>query len=675
MATAQPDIAMAQKPTVIGLYGVPGSGKTFLLKQLKELLHDQGFLFFDGSSTIAGIVPGGLDAFHSMSSQDKIQWRQIAISTIGQESASTGKTAVVAGHLIFWSEDEDAGQLVHTSNDLDTFTHILYLNVDADVIAQRRSNDGERHRPSASVSHLHKWQQAEIRELRILCRDHSILFAAVDPFPSHLSTLLRDFRVHNVDHNLSRAEEALDEVFDGHATQLETMLVIDADRTLAGEDGGTLFWEKISSSGVGKATGLGEAGCPLKALFGGPLGYTYAAFRQATLLHHEVASDDDAFDAFCRAVASEITMYPDFVALLQAITNQASVGAVVVTCGIKRIWDLVLDKQGLTGKVKVIGGGRVTDGFVVTPEVKAALVSRLQDIHGVFVWVFGDSPLDLPMMKIADRATVIVGDERFRSKTMDVALLKAIDVDGLKVDQAILAPDASPRLDLVKLPVTKLRGEDFVASILSLRAPRSNVVVLEATNKAAAKVLMTPMRDARISGPALREAHRQVGWYLAVEYLGDLIGIESHPIPHVQGHDTDGFRLSHEQKTLIIALMRGGEPMALGVNDACPSAMLLHARRSEDVTAQHLHGKRTVLLVDSVVNSGKSVLEFVQRIRRVNAQIRIVIVAGVAQSRSVDALSRYKDLSLVTLRISDNQFTGRGTTDTGNRLFNTTHIP
>ena len=57
---------------------------------------------------------------------------------------------------MFWSEEEEAGQPVYTRNDLDTFTHVLYLDVPAEVVAQRRRDDTERSRPSMSVTHLRK---------------------------------------------------------------------------------------------------------------------------------------------------------------------------------------------------------------------------------------------------------------------------------------------------------------------------------------------------------------------------------------------------------------------------------------------------------------------------------------------------------------------------------------
>ena len=669
--------ASKDKAVVIGLYGVPGSGKTFLLNQLKLELRQEDFEFHEGSRMIATVIPGGLSAFQKLGEQEKLYWRQLAIDTIGKKCADSAKAAVVAGHFMFWPEGDEAGCPVYTQNDLNTFTHILYLDVPAELVAQRRLKDTERSRPSISVTHLREWQQTEKTQLRHLCRQHGILFSLVSPHPMlvhKVLTRLRDFRHHTEKYNLSRAESCLDEVLVTSQGQLETVLVMDADRTLAAEDTGALFWKMVSSS-----RRLEDKDCPLKTLFSSPLGYSYTAFRQATLLYEETADDQD-FDCLCQDVASAVTMYPEFVSLLHLVAKEKHIGAVIVTCGLRRVWEMVLKREGLSETVKVIGGGRIADGFVVTAAVKAALVSRLQDTYGVYVWAFGDSRLDLGMLRKADQAIIVVGDEQTRSKTMDMHLIDAIDNDGFRARQAVLPSSTLPRLDTTKLPMVQLAEPEFINSVLCHRSRLASIQVFHATDRKATKLLMTPMRDATVAGPALREAHRRVGWYLATEFLADAIGVAEYTILHVQGQYTSGYRLIHEQQTLIVALMRGGEAMALGVNDAFPLAMLLHASRPNDIMLHHLQGQPTCVLVDSVVNSGKTVVQFVEHVRNLDATIRIVVVAGVVQAQSISegslaqALARDKQVSLVALRLSNNKFTGSGTTDTGNRLFNTTHL-
>ena len=123
--------ASNNKAVVVGLYGVPGSGKTYLLDQLKEELGEENFAFYEGSKMISAVVPGGLNAFQALEEGEKEHWRQLAIDTIGRKCTDNGQVAVVTGHFMFWLEEEKDGRPVYTPNDLDTFTHILYLDVPA----------------------------------------------------------------------------------------------------------------------------------------------------------------------------------------------------------------------------------------------------------------------------------------------------------------------------------------------------------------------------------------------------------------------------------------------------------------------------------------------------------------------------------------------------------------
>lgn len=71
----------------------------------------------------------------------------------------------------------------------------------------------------------------------------------------------------------------------------------------------------------------------------------------------------------------------------------------------------------------------------MTAEVKGALAGHLKDKHHLEFCAFGDSPLDLEMLSRADKAIVVVGDEASRSVSMETALKKAIENDGLKAKQ------------------------------------------------------------------------------------------------------------------------------------------------------------------------------------------------------------------------------------------------
>ncbi|GLB07490.1 hypothetical protein AtubIFM57258_002831 [Aspergillus tubingensis] len=666
--TMAPVCPPAAAPKVIGLYGVPGAGKTFLMNKLKQQLGEEHFVFFEGSEIIASVTTGGLDAFKKLDESEKAEYRKRAVQKIKSTCSETRKVGIVTGHLSFWDDERcDHPMKVVTEDDLNTFTHTLYLNTPVHMITEQRKKDTERLRPSVSKSRLCEWQNYEIKELSSLCLDRKIMFAHVWPGLScKLPTFIRDIECHDEEYNMAVANDRLDKILSNHSDDVQTVLFLDVDKTLSEDDTGKTFWTILED-----LTGVHN---PLGRLFN-KMGYSYAAFRQAMMYYEDEVSDDD-FSSICEDIASEINLYPQISLLLKKAVEHKHVCPVIVTSGLRLVWEKVIEREGLANVVKVIGGGRIDDGLVVTPEVKRTLVVRAQTVHGAHTWAIGDSPIDLPMMLAADKAVVVVGKEQTRSKSMDGALRDAILNDGLQARQALLPYNTlKPRLDLKILPVIHLEDENSQSLIF-----RRWFRFYHATDDNASKLLSTPMRDDAIRGPALQDAHKKAAHYLSTKYLAQIIGLEAFPVRHPQNKPIDGYRLLNEGQTLIVPLMRGGLPMANGVNEVFPTAQLLHAKLPQDVKRENLEGIVTVILIDSVVNSGKSIVEFLQHIKQINDAVRVIVVAGVVQDQAIKggsairAVARSMEVTIVALRVSKNKYTGKGTTDTGNRLFNTTQL-
>ncbi|KAL9617762.1 MAG: hypothetical protein Q9160_007475 [Pyrenula sp. 1 TL-2023] len=660
------------KPKIVGLYGVSGSGKTHLLNSLRSSFDNDRFSFFEGSEEIANVVPGGLALFIGMSEEMKERWREAAIENVSRKCARDGKVAIITGHLMFWSEHAaTGGQLVWTQKDSNTYTHILYLNVSAEKVSSQRERD-TRNRSPVSLDHIRAWQETEKAELQNLCRSNGILFALLSPRPTvlHRATeFLDNFADHTQDYNLHMAETKLDSALAIDCGLLKTVLALDADRTLAADDTGKLFWSAFFSN-----RGKGGQVCPLDTIFQSPLDFSYNAFRQVCLLY-DYETDEEEFEVLCQKVASTVTIYEDFRRLLRYASEAEHVGVIVITCGLRRIWEIVLERADLSQKVKVIGGGRVGDSLVVDAEVKGALVDRLHNTYNVYVWAFSDSRLDIPMMRKADRAIVVVGKEHARSRTMDGALIEAMRGESFRPCQVRFPSYTTPRLELEQIPEIRITDDTFIEDISS----KTELQITHATDSPASRLLSTPLRNAVLRDPPLRMALQRIGGYLAVQYLSDIVGLEEYSINHVQGSQIHGRRLQHEETTLIVALMRSGEPLALGISDVFPLAMFLHAKDTPDIGIQHLQNHQTVILVDAVVNTGKTIMQFVQHIRSLRNAIRIIVVTYVAQAQTISGGRLAKaigpDVTFIALRTSENKYTGTGTIDTGNRLFNTTHLP
>lgn len=593
------------KPIVIGLYGISGSGKTFLLEQLRDVLGNEGFAFFGGSEVIASVVQGGLETFRGLPEQDRVEARRRAIRSIFEECERSQRTGLVTGHLSFWQDSSPEPAPVYTDDDLDVFTHILYLRTSPSDIVDRCARDTVRCRRPMTVQDMTTWQAWEVGRLRTLCmpKERDILFMPLRPHqlaPQEVAKVVTDFAEHDEPLNTARAIEAADRIVN-RLNGLETVLLVDADKTLTEQDAGLEYWRQHTGDA---ATGPSEH--RLRQIFTDPTPYSYDAFRRATLLYEESASDE-VFHALCTEVAHGIILYPQMLALLRIARDHEHVGAIIITSGLGLVWRMVIASEGLSEHVGVIGGGRLSDGLVVTPSTKAAVAAHLREHHRLYVWAFGDSPVDLDMLCTADQSVVVVGDERTRSRSMDRLLALAIANRGLRARQAVMSTGAWPRLDADRLPLVDLSAPAWHEAVVCRRIGAHVPGLLHATDRASARLLMSSTRDANVAGPALRDAHGKVGWYVAVEYLLDVLGTEDYPIPHVQGHRITGTRLRYEQGTTIVALMRGGEPMAFGVSAALPQAMFVHAKEPSDVLPHHVESARNILLVDSVVNSGEIV--------------------------------------------------------------------
>lgn len=341
-------------------------------------------------------------------------------------------------------------------------------------------------------------------------------------------------------------------------SKIKTMLVIDADKTLAPDDASELFWQEM---------GVNED--PLRWEFSGPRKYTYTAFRQASLLYDQV--DSTEFEKACSKVVEKIEIRPEFKQLLSKIANSESVGVVVATCGIGSIWKQVLQRDVPNSNFTVIGCNEFIDGYVVTPETKANLVTRLRDDHNLYVCAIGDSQVDVEMLTRADMSFVVVGPEGGRSTSVEPELLKAFKENGLRARQILFPPDSAPRLTDKELPKANFDAESFLKEL----GKPHGLHFVHATDKPAAKLLATDSRNVDIHGLNLQRVHRKIGWYLATQYMSEEIGVETYEIISVQDLITEGHRLLDESKTCIVPLMRGGEPMARGVWEAFPSAMFL----------------------------------------------------------------------------------------------------
>ena len=191
--------------------------------------------------------------------------------------------------------------------------------------------------------------------------------------------------------------------------------------------------------------------------------------------------------------------------------------------------------------------------------------------------------------------------------------------------------------------------------------------VKDFTNKNAVQLLATQSRRTDISSTELCKIHFEMGKFLAYEML-DEFELTEKEIQHVQGTRT-GVELADKNSITIFALIRAGLYAAEGVRSVFSESQFNIYSSTEKIKSD-LENK-TVIVVDAVINTGESIEHIIEQLQKHKAK-KIIIATLIMQKDALYLADKYANISFYALRISENKYVGKGGTDTGNRLFNTT---
>ncbi len=159
-------------------------------------------------------------------------------------------------------------------------------------------------------------------------------------------------------------------------------------------------------------------------------------------------------------------------------------------------------------------------------------------------------------------------------------------------------------------------------------------------------------------GRVLRHAHKDLGLLMADELVKD----------------------SSYKNFVVIAMMRAGFFYAEGIADRIdflgyPVSLFTFNKMLTTEELDFIQGKE-VLIVDAVINTGKTILNLQQQLPN-NCAVKVSTTV-IPQS----SLDLAKNIEIYTIRISENQYKGTKTQsihagfgpDTGDRLFNTMDV-
>lgn len=270
---------------------------------------------------------------------------------------------------------------------------------------------------------------------------------------------------------------------------------------------------------------------------------------------------------------------------------------VVLSSGIKDLWSDIANAKNL---------GTIFASPYISADVKYYVVKQLRE-HGYTIFAYGDSKIDLYMLREADKGFLYIGKRISRS-------LKNESLSGL-------------------VPIYD----------------HSLVILADEDEEVQADIAICKSNSG-ISGSRLAAAHVRLG-----EKIGRHIAT-----------------VFPEKNTSILVLERGGRFFGDGVYMGAGGIFYSMNPKQDD--APVINTER-VVIVDSVINTGKSIMRIIDELKNHNPGIDVIIAANVIQNEAVEL---FKDYLVFATRLSKNSFvgvnqskqTGKTGPDTADRLFN-----
>lgn len=199
----------------IGLYGLPSSGKSYILSRIDFIDTLQG------SNLLKSIAPD----FHTLSDIEKDKTRKCLA-----ESLYTKDSFIMDGHFSF------GNNVVFTEEDGKLYDVIIYIFIKPEILEARLRNSEKNSR--YTENDIKKWQEFEVNSLRDYCHKNNKDFYVVDNpgeeycDEKNVVDFIRD--IVNGFSCLKFAKECVERILQNSSS--DAILLLDGDKTLTTQD-------------------------------------------------------------------------------------------------------------------------------------------------------------------------------------------------------------------------------------------------------------------------------------------------------------------------------------------------------------------------------------------------------------------------------------------------------
>lgn len=531
----------------IALYGMPCAGKSTLMDKITDAK------VINGSQELRRICGGSVS---ELSEEEKYKVR---IKYTEYVNGLSDEVIVSDGHYSFMEN------VAFTEADGDLYDIFIYLYCSPETLKKRFALSEKNAKFSCeSIESIRQWQEFEINNLRDECHKRNKDFYVISDneeeqnmFLDFMACLREGFSSYALATDICKH---IIEKFN----KTDILYIVDGDKTVITQDS-----YRFCCNGKTR-------------IFDGDFYTGYQSFLFEKEL--QKASID-------KSKIQKITINSE------VFDSVASSNYIVLSSGIEELWNDIARDKNL---------GTVYASPYISADVKYFITKQLRE-HGYTIYAYGDSKIDLYMLREADKGFLYIGKRISRS-------LKKESLSGLVSiydhSQVVLADE----------------DEEIQDDIAICKS------------------------NSGISGSRLAAAHVRLG-----EKIGNRIAT-----------------VFPEKNMSILVLERGGRFFGDGVYMGA-GGIFYSMNPKKDATP--IINTERVVIVDSVINTGKSIMRIVDGIKEHNPGIDIIIAANVIQNEAVEL---FKDYLVFATRLSQNSFVGVNQSkqtsitgpDTADRLFN-----
>lgn len=329
----------------------------------------------------------------------------------------------------------------------------------------------------------------------------------------------------------------------------------------------------------------------------------YGLFQFFRLTQKRLEIPHEKFIKICKETAQNIQLNFN---LIQALESK-DFFIIALTSGIRAIWNEVFLQNNIN--------------FVLLANTRHSTIA--QDTKAYFA----------KKLKVLQYNTIAIGDD-----VVDFKMAQHVN-KFLLMQNANIGEILNPyrhKIEILSHTKHNIQSQ-LKATILSQKYPLQDLIEQSRFQKNAAK---------------LREIHKQFGYFLAREILSIQPQInEKNPVSSA--------------KCAIIGILRAGAFISEGILNEITNAEYHLLKEPQEEVLKNLKHKQ-VILTDSVINTGKTIFEFLNLIDKSNT---IYVATNVIYKPTLQRLSQY-NVHIFCIRVSENTYIGQGKNDTGNRLFN-----